>query len=319
MKNDKFGELAKELGVSKSTVSKAARHCSGVDSDTRRIILGELKKKNLKNSGEYDIYCIVPDTPTYFWDGIRRGVNTVDEKISMKYNIITKVNDSDTVIDYITEAEEMRAKVLVISSNITPEIEARISGMRDRPFIIFLSEGSDMTHSFYIGSDPHKDGEEMGKIYIDKYADRRLLIISNSAHNGSSKRTAGFTEILRSAKISDNASIIDASDIMPYDSKIFPSKLAAILAKNSGIGCIYLTDGVTQLSVAINKAGLKGKLVCLCHDIPPDEDCVSVSCNQDVFAQGKAAIDAAVKYLYKNSYPESKYTFIPSQITVYKR
>ena len=45
--NEQYMSIVRKYGLAKSTVTKAARHCSGVDSGTRQMILDELKARNV--------------------------------------------------------------------------------------------------------------------------------------------------------------------------------------------------------------------------------------------------------------------------------
>ena len=123
MKNNCFVEISKHLCVSKSTISKAFRHCGGVDSETRLAVLNEISKQNIKPEGTCDIYQIYPATPSYLWNGIATIPDFGQHHILTKSNVITKVNDSSVVMNYIEEAHHMNAKVLIITATISHEIE----------------------------------------------------------------------------------------------------------------------------------------------------------------------------------------------------
>ncbi len=323
MKNDNFGDIAKRLGISKSTVSKASRHCSGVDSDTRHAILGEIRKLNIPSDGCCDIYRIYPDTPSYFWDDIAYPDSHIDSRIKVKSNVITKVGDSSAVLDYIDEAEKMQAKALIITANITPEIEEKLKNLVGRCFIIFLSERCSMVNSFYIGSDPYADGYRMGKIYTEKFADRRLLILSTQTNSNVCERINGFVGALNDIGTArEKYSIASIDDIIKSDMKLYPSKLAALLKESTADDpyadrCVYVPAGTDKYFSAVSKADLLGRITSMCHDIPLTATCgITVVCSQNIAAQSKAAYEAAERYILSGQYSQSKNTFIPSDITV---
>ena len=110
---------------------------------------------------------------------------------------------------------------------------------------------------------------------------------------------------------------------------MFPARMAALLAqktendqKNDSKFCFYSPVGMNSLPLAVHKAGLKDKTVLLCHDCYSEykEDGkqlyggFSVTCNQDVFAQGLAAIRAASQYVESRNYPDRKEIFVDSCI-----
>jgi len=323
MKNDNWGEIAKRLGISKSTVSKAARHCRGVDSETRNAVLGEIKKLNKTSDGCCDIYRIYPDTPSYFWDKIVYPDSCMDSRIRIKSNVITKISDDKAVLHYLDEAERMEAKVLIITANITAEIEEKLKNLVGRCFVIFLSERCTLTNSFYFGSDPHNDGYSMGKIYLERFADRKLLILSVNNNANVRDRISGFNDALTAGKVHGNRyKIVSLDDIIRSDAKLHPSKLAALLKEHIAVTadekwCVYVPAGSDKYFTAVSKADLNERIISMCHDIPPTTTTgIHVVCSQNIAAQSKAAHDAAVQYILNRCYPKSKYTYIPSDITV---
>ena len=101
--------------------------------------------------------------------------------------------------------------------------------------------------------------------------------------------------------------------------KLIPSKFAPLLekaARDLDKICIYSPAGIQQLSLAILKAKIAARTVLFCQDCYTTEKTTGliVSCNQDTFAQGRAAGELAVDFLRKGFYPENKKTFIPSQV-----
>lgn len=83
MKDTKIESIAKKLGVSISTVSKAIRHRGGVDSDTRQR-----------------------DVPRYFWRELQKEIQVASNAniTPVKINIYTRLRDEETVLEYLDEA-----------------------------------------------------------------------------------------------------------------------------------------------------------------------------------------------------------------------
>lgn len=319
MKDDTFECLAKRLNVSKSTVSKAIRHCSGVDSDTRQLILEEARKINYSPENECAIYTILPDVPQYFWKELRRGLMAGENRdiAPAKYNIYTKSSDESAVLEYLREAKQIRAQVLIISAYITPEIHKRLEEMVSDCLVILLSEHYNLKNSFYIGADSYGDGYSMGKLYLSEYAERKLICLTVRDNINAKSRSAGFLDAIRE-RTAVHFEQLEMENELFRDTKMFPSRLAYLLSgaiDDTTFYCIYSPMGMAQLPVAVKKAGLAGRTVCMCHDCFTDgKSGIDICCDQDVFAQGYAAAQAALTFIASRKYPPQKNIHIPSKI-----
>ena len=322
MKEDTFGYLTKKLNVSKSTVSKALRHCSGVDSDTRQRILEEARKVNCLPKDVCSVYCILPDVPQYFWKELRQGLIAGENQdiAPTKYNIYTKSSDESAVLEYLREAKQMRAQVLIIAAYITLEIHRQLEEMVSDCMIILLSEHDELKNSFYVGADSYGDGYTMGKRYLTEYAERTLLCLTVRDNINAQNRSAGFLDAVKEKKpcLLDNIIRIEIENELFRDPKKFSSRLASLLSgcvDNDSSYCIYSPIGMAQLPIAVKKAGLTGRAVCMCHDCSADSpNGIDIRCNQDVFTQGYTAARAAVTFITSGQYPPEKNIYIPSKI-----
>lgn len=326
---EKHSTIARELGLSKSLFSRAANHCSRVDSDTRRIVLAELNKRNVVSDKQCSIYTIQPDTPHYFWDQAYHGIcSGLGDFPDCKQNIYTSVTDTDLVHMYLDEAEQLDAKVIIIAAWDTPEIIERLTEMSQDRCIIFLTEHMNIPGTFYFGADSYADGRSLGQIFCEHYADRIPLILSSSSINSSS-RISGFCDALR-AFDSERFSAVPILPV-PLSTDNITSRTAYRLASflreqvdSTSKYCFYVPCGFIGLPQAIFKAKLNDRAICLLHDYEPIkhdevESVVAACINQDIFSQSKAAIRAAVEYMNTGNFPEQKYTYIPSEIYCNKK
>lgn len=326
MKEDSLTAIAEKLHISKTTVSKVVRHCGGVDSETRNLVLQELKKTGYSSVSDCPIYCIVPDVPKYFWKEMLRGI-TVGEKpglTSVKYNIYTKPSDEQTVLSYLEDAEKIGAKVIIIAANMTHAIRKKLESLQEQRLIILLSEYESVKNCFYVGADSFQNGYEMGRIFLERFAERRLLLFSLEDNPNAKKREAGFMQALCESQFEGKMVKIEISNAYMSGGKTFPARLASVLAQKAGCEeiCIYSPVGMNTLPLAVHKAKLKENAVILCHDCYAEYQAdgkqlyggFSVTCNQDVFAQGLAAIHAANRYMECLEYPEKKENFLESHI-----
>ena len=80
-----------ESKYKKATLSRAIRHCSGVDSETRRQILASLSASSVGSNEICDVYVILPDVPQYFWKSAYHGICQMKSQLRIKHNIYTSL------------------------------------------------------------------------------------------------------------------------------------------------------------------------------------------------------------------------------------
>lgn len=323
MKDSAVGHISNKLNISKSTVSKAIRHCSGVDSETRQCILDEIRIINYQPESECDVYVILPDIPQYFWHELRQGIKegSREDLVSIKHNIYTNPKDENAVLAYLDEAEELNARAIVISTYITPKIHEKLESLKEGRLILILSEYHELINGFFVGADAYMDGYRMGKEYLSRFSDRKLITLSITGNVNIQKRLDGFKQAVKEENeaLLNDAVFIDLDRKILKDIKLLPSKLAPLFvdaAKGSQAVCIYSLFGVFQLPLAIVKAKLTNKAVCMCHDyfVDKSDSGMTITCNQDVIEQGRMAIKLATDYVTQKMYPNEKKTIIPSLI-----
>jgi len=316
MKDNLYVSIAKKYDISKTTVSKAARHCGGVDTETRQLILDELKTINHSVPGHKNIYCILPDIPRYFWHEMHLGIiENCSADISYKMNLYTKLSDEATILTYLEEAEQARPHVLIIAAVLTDPIRSKLKKMMKHTCVLLLSEFGNMVNTFYIGADSYDDGYHFGLMYNTKYTADKIIILTED--NNSQLRAKGFMDALGKPE----QSFIRLPLTEVYVQKHAVSTLAKMISPyKDTANCIYSTFGNPSLPLAAKKAGFTDSTVILAHDTFSQDgsaalpDGFSAVINQDVYSQGKAAVEAAEFFVRTMRYPVQKNTHIPSVI-----
>lgn len=342
--------LAERLGVSRATVSKTVRHCSGVDTATRERILREMRRIGIPPAaGVCDIYSILPDIPSFFWKGLQHGLAAETEALAgkaltVKTNVYSKPRDDETVLYYLEEAEAMQARCIVIAAVITERIREKLCAVCRRAdrLVLLLSEYGDVPNSFYIGSDAYADGAEMARRFaqfrktrysVPQQADSpSLSVLSVDGNKNVTERLMGFRDTLAALPETRHTEprilTLDAYRLSAV--KTLPSYLAAVLSEISvphvsgtdpdTAFYLYVPMGCSGLPLALKKAGIAGNTVCFCHDTIPDSRVSGTGafsaciCLQNVEEQGRAAARCAVDYIMKSMYPARKKQIVPSLI-----
>lgn len=324
MKDNTVKNIADKLNISKSTVSKAIRHCSGVDSETRQLILTESRRVNYIPHSNCDIYTILPENPQYFWSELRKGLSLCarENHSSVKCNIYTNSRDEDTVLAYLEEAEKLNARVVILATYITDSIQDKLNNMSDGRFIILLSEYYKLKNCFYVGADSYGDGYTMGKQYLRHHFTRKLVVFSIVNNINAQNRLAGFCNAIKEvdSRLLDDACFIPLESTIFKEKKLLPSKLAILLedvARENDSLCLYTPFGISQLPLVMTKSKLAKKAKVLCHDCHIEQPInFMISLNQDLYEQGKSAMRLAVNFVKNYMYPEQKEIFVPSILNI---
>lgn len=338
MKNDTVTALAASMGVSKATVSRALNHCGGVDSETRERILAAIGETTVP---ECAIYSLLPDTPGFFWQEMRRGLGDhEDMRHPMKCSVYTRLRDDYSVLAYLRES--VRARVLLVAASVTPAIREALTALLPGRLVLLLSEDDGiLTNGFYLGSDAEADGYAMGEVYVRRLRDHvpYLLTLTPGVNRNVDLRAQGFSRYLAEAGLPPPQRI-ELTDTFLTPTKTFPSRMASVLSGTlhsprnppceriaaDGVRpyALYAAFGYAHLPCAVEKVRLsnhtrlRDHCALLCHDVPlvngklPDG--VFAACNQDVYAEGRQAMEIAHHYLTYSQFPAQKRIYIPSTI-----
>ena len=361
MKNDTLSSIAASMGVSKATVSRALNHCGGVDSETRERILAAVGETTVP---ECAIYSLLPDTPGFFWQEMRRGLGDhADARYPMKCNVYTRLRDDFSVLSYLRES--VRARVLLVAASVTPAIRETLTALLPGRLVLLLSEDDGiLTNGFYLGSNAEADGYAMAEVYVRRLRDHvpYLLTLTPGVNQNVDLRAAGFSRYLRETGLPPPHRVeFPESFLTP--AKTFPARMASLLTDSlshtsdrSGEAggpfaevrfpvpsfpanpfsedssattaahpyALYAAFGYAHLPGAIEKVRLwdqtrlRDHCALLCHDVPLVDgklpDGVFAACNQDVYAEGKRAMEIAHHYLTHSQYPAQKRIYIPTTI-----
>ena len=185
--------------------------------------------------------------------------------------------------------------------------------------VFLLSEYADLTNAFYFGSDAYREGCDMGEHFCRQFSDRIPLALDVVGHFNIGQRIRGFRDTLTKNGLNPGKqyplSMKDAGK-----SNLLPSKVASLLADNlldNTSYCLYIPFGTMQINRILQKLKGSERIICLCHDCAVKEngtldEGIAASLNQDLFAQSSSAIRAAERYVTTGSFPDRKYTYIPS-------
>ncbi len=321
MKKQNLAEIAQASGKSLSTVSKVLRGCGGVSTETRNAVLNEVDGLELispsQESLNHAISVILPDNPKYFWHQAYDALKASDIQANLKlFSAIRTQQDEEIVERYIEEEVLSGCRALILSSFLNERLCQRLAELARHMLIIQLCEYYPISNSFFVGSDGEKDGMRLAAM-LPKETNRPLNIgiLMKKASNTGEKRWEGIRKTLP-----ENAHVFFIQS--PEFSKLYSSHLArSIDALNIPLDYLFCLDGITALACeALYKLKSHMDTKLLGFEYPPtakkymESGLISSLVLQKPKEQMRTALSLAGQYARFGCYPETKFTFLPSEL-----
>ena len=333
--------LAGIFGVNPITVRRVLRH--------ERSVNMELRQKILTYAAEHGIpygtcpeaapdaplvYVMLPDTPTFFWKEIGRGIRETflyekehcRQPAVLSENCFSNINDTVSQSLYLEEALRKRASVILCAVADTEKLREQLTAFtrRSDTLLIFVSERCDIADSCYVGADNYIDGFLLARKYCSRpdTAGRGICCVQYPMLTSSGQRIDGFCDALYAYGREHCGSLrfhmLDPDFFKPRSA--IPSHFAALfhkLREEAGKPlAFYVSFGIRggDLSAAAHKARLDDVLY-ITHDTavsPQNGDFITI--NQDTYLQGSIAMRYAMRFLSDGSRPADRRRCIPSRI-----
>lgn len=325
MNKNYVSKLADSADASPATISKVLNHCYGVSGEVRERIYREYDRvcEGTTESGHVCIYVIVPEIPNFFWNLELKKPR--DPRISIKYNVYSRMGDHHTVMRYLKEAVACDADVILIAAQLNEEAESFLSELADKKLIIFLTEFHDLVNCFYVGSDARADGVLLAEACLKQPNIQKVLVLREilpAPSNTSTARLESFCGALRGKWDYD---VLDIEVQMGMST--LPSTIARVLApcfKEHAYDAVVTMNGYTSaVCAAVQKMKLPYRVSCFGFENAPqnqkwaDLGYLKAVVWQDFTKQFSAALEIAQQYMQTRNCPPGKYTFLPSGVIEY--
>lgn len=317
-----ISKIAKELGFSRSTVSRAINGSCPVNPEKRKLILVYTEKSQNKledmESRHYAPYVIgvgLPSRPAFFWDealdGILRASGEYSKKL-LKIKIVKFSGDirgEEETLHVIDMLEKMDAEAYMLVPFSSSEVVRRLEKLAQHAVVAVFNDYIDFKGRFlYAGPNHYEDGQKAAAIITGEVkVPRKILVISPSLEQASvSQRVNGFTTYINAAE----DSTIIGNIISDSCNALTPSILAREISK-IGIerfNCIYVADGALHLvGSALIKLGLLQSIYCVGHEFSKQSEKQFLSglsgayIKQDIFSQGYTTVKRLADYMISHT------------------
>lgn len=318
MKQQGLGDISRESGKSKATVSKVLRGCGGVDAETREAILCVAARMN---SVPYepkpsDIYAILPDNPKFFWHKAYDALKQSGLPIQLKLFSALADDNGYLISQYVEEAVAAGAKVLILSARIPEKLAQRISELATSMLILQFCEYTPISNTFFVGSDAERDGRSLAAC-VPSDTDRPLSIgVLRAPRAGESlQRIESFLSALPAT-----ARVFSVE--RPMGGELYASHLArAIDALGEPLDYLFCYDGMTAAEGdALYKLRGRMQTRLLGFEYPTaakkhmDAGRIAALAVQRPDEQMRLALSLAQTYLRERTYPKQKMNYVTSEI-----
>ncbi len=320
MKKQNMTEISQKSGRSLSTVSKVLRNCPGVDPETRAAVRsameGDSATELIRRGKKGQICVILPDNPKYFW---HRALSVIKEKdggiVTKIYSSINREEKDREVSLCVREAVEAGASAVILAACPEGTLRDELARLAGEMLIVQLCEYTPIPNTFYVGSDPYRDGAALARAVTAKEGCRPCVgVIRRSEISSCERRTQGFLDTL-----GDRARILHIDQ--PELSTLYASHLArAIDCVGERLDYLFCCSGMTdRVCDALYK--LKGRMSAryVGFEYPPaaqkhwDAGRIAALAEQKIEEQLETALGLARIYVNEQRFPDKKFTYLPSE------
>ncbi len=321
MGNISIAELAKLTGTSKATVSRVVNNCFGVDAKTREKIKAAAKEHGYVSpqTRGSEIRVILPDKPQFYWREAYRGIFSVlhARGADASTAIFSSLSETAEYAELLTDALCESPRAVITAAPKNDEIARLLCELAEKTAVFLLSEKLDIRGTFYIGEDPYKSGESLGRAVASALpSPARILHISGGTVNAP-ERLRGFLSA------APETFRLAGELIYPGASSTPSAEMAREIHKQGAdrFNLCFCSDGVLpQACLALKKLRAE-HILCAGFENPPDASkyiasgMVAAIAEQDLFTIGKTAALCALDFLENDTFPAQKHTEIAPTIT----
>lgn len=326
-------DIAKALGVSLGTVSRAIHGKKDINPETKKRVLEKIKELNyrpnkfarslsLKNKKK--IAVIMPYT-SRFWHKVKSGLDSAEQDMSY-YGIQVKFIGLDRMNRHLFAShikavqDENYDGLILVPTGLEGEGESFKKIISGNISLVLLNDDMpELTRKFYIGPDNEFVGKLAGEL-IGKFTQGKGKCLIVACHNAKTghmllecqKRIDGFKQVIQE-DYPQLGTQVETYEIYLEDA--YNTVLRA-LQKDQEITCIYSADGfVDEAAMAVKDSGRKG-IPLVGHEMSEEVDrylkegYVSATICQNPFLQGYYALKYMVEYLVEGKEPASDNVYI---------
>lgn len=319
-------EIADNLGISRSTVSRVLNGNKNVKEATRQLVLKEAQKmgyipnqaaRSLIMKKNYRVGILVFSEPLFFWQQVKKGIDQAFQEYAY-----TGMSTDYFVTDILKPQEQIHVMKRLIAEKydaiaLAPNDPLIMSDVIDEamdagiPVLLFNVDIPNSNRLCYIGSNYTQAGR-LGAEILSKFM--------SPSSNGSvaiftlkgmllpiEQRTSGFRNTLDKLLPSASQQVYRFERI---DTTVY--QIARELIESQRASGFYISfNGLTEIAKALLDTGQNGKIPLIGYDINPEigeyikKQAITATIGHEPFFQGYYAIAILNRYIYNGIPPKS--------------
>lgn len=332
-RSPRFLEIAREAGVSPSTVDRVLNERDSVSPATRarvvaaarRLGVGRVLPDTRHGLVHFDI--LLPRNESPFFErlglALQRSVQMLDRRIVVHRHVLP--DDDDAAIAAAILRPPYRCQGLVITARDTEPVREALRTVIGRgvPVVTMVTDIGGVERLHYAGIDNYRGGRTAG-YFLGRFGPRRgrvLLLCSRSDYRAHADRAAGCRDVIAS----DFPLLrCEAGNVETHDD---PDRcyLAVINALKHGgpvVGIYNSGGGSAGIEAALRKHHLAGKVTWVAHEMSDEhrrcieQGTLDLAIDQDPDGQ---AISALQHLLHANGVIEQAPVQGPNEFRLYCR
>ncbi len=318
-KKTTMDDLARELSLSKTTVSKAINHCPGIDPETKsRVMRAACERGYRPRPHEARMGLILPSVPRWFWGELRAelGDRAREAGIACASYVYSDMNSEVDAEACITRAIEDGLSVLILAVPDSAGIRRRLEEIAHRKLVLLIEEFLPVKNTFFIGEDSFTEGRRLARAYCEAHPEKREFAILQATELHTERmRIEGFCKTL--------GELGRDCFLLPPPASESHAKGAAIARELSRLpslpDCIVCPSGnLTSVSLAVKKLRAASHIDCIGFDTKTGSE-VSFAKGttvllQDLAGQARCAIACASDFLCHERFPAQKMLCIENRL-----
>ena len=205
----KAAQIARDLGLSKATVSLAINDKPGVSEETRKLIFQYIDRMekgiDITENNLIKIICYLNKENTYssevdLWGEVLTEFNREAKKDGYSLGIDYIDNDLNTINKLIMECNQNHVAGAIIFANDLDESTFKIFKQIKKPLIIYDNDFDDDDYS-YVMVDNYQGMEKIIKLIVAKNFDEICYLANSQDNYNFKKRRRAFTYLINKYKL----------------------------------------------------------------------------------------------------------------------